>query len=91
MVKDIEVGSVGGGDRKDETVEKLPLTSKNSNGVIGYLTPKARLAFTQLKKTFTKAQILRHFDFKCHIQIKTEASSYAIGEVLSWLILDNLG
>ena len=46
MAEDAEVGSVGGGDHKDKMVEKSPLTSKNLNRAIGYLTPKARLAFT---------------------------------------------
>ena len=46
----------GSGDHKDETVEKSP--SKNLNGAIGYLTPKARLVFTKLRKAFIKASIL---------------------------------
>ena len=55
-----------------------------------YLTPETRLAFTQLRKAFTKASILRHFDPECHICIETNASGCAIGGVLSQLILDNL-
>ena len=51
------VNSGGGGDCKDETVEKL-LCTKNLNGVISYLTPNARQVLTQLRKTFTKAPIL---------------------------------
>ena len=47
MVEDVEVGSIGGGgDREDETVERSPLTFKNSNGAIGYLTLDAKQAFT---------------------------------------------
>ena len=46
MAEDAEVGSVGSGDCENETVEKSPLTSKNSNRATGYFTPKARLAFT---------------------------------------------
>ena len=91
IAKDTEVGSVSVSDCGNETVKKLLLTSKNSNRAIGYLTPKARLAFTQLKKTFTKAPILRHFNSEYHIQIKTDASSYAINGVFSQLTLDNLG
>ena len=45
IAEDVEVGSTGG-DCKDETVERSPLTSKNSNGAIGYLTPDAKRAFT---------------------------------------------
>ena len=59
MAENTEVDSVGGSDCKDETVERLPLTSKNSNRATGYLTPKARLTFTQLRKAFTKALILQ--------------------------------
>ena len=52
-----------------------------------FLTLNARHAFTQLKQTFTKALIFRHFDLEQHIQIKTDASGYAIGGVLSLMIL----
>ena len=91
MAEDAEVGGVGGGDCEDETVERSPLTSKNSNGATGYLTPDAKRAFTQLRQAFTEAPILRHFDPECHIRIETNASSYAIGRVLSQLTLDDLG
>ena len=90
MAEDAEVGSIGG-DCKDETVERSPLTSKNSNGATGYLTPDAKRAFTQLRQAFTEAPILRHFDPECHIRIETDASGYAIGGVLSQLTLGNLG
>ena len=83
IVQDDEVGRVGGGDCENKTVEKSPLTSKNSNGPIGYLTLKARLAFNQLRKAFTKALILQHFDPKCHIRIETDMLGYANGRVLS--------
>ena len=86
-----EVGSVGGGDCEDETVEKSPLTSKNSVGATGYLTPGAKRAFTQLRQAFTKALILQHFDLECHIWIETDLSSYVIGRVLSHLTSDNSG
>ena len=78
-----EVGVGGGGDRKDKTVGRSP--SKNLNRAIGYLTPNARRAFTQLRQAFTEAPILRHFDPECHIRIETDASGYAIGGVLSQL------
>ena len=91
IVEDAEVCSISGGNYKDETIEKSPLTSKNSNGATGYLTPKARLAFTQLKKAFTKVPVFWHFNPKCCIQIKTDAWGYAIGGVLNQLTLDNLG
>ena len=50
-----------------------------------FLTPKARLAFTQLRQAFVKAPIFHHFNPKSHIRIETDASGYAIGGVLSQL------
>ena len=50
-----------------------------------FLTPKARSAFNRLWLTFTKAPILRHFKTKYLIQIETDASGYAISDVLSQL------
>ena len=91
MAENAKVGSVGiGNNCENKTIEISPLTSKNLNRAIGYLTPKARLAFTQLKKAFTKALILQHFDLKCHIRIETNTSGYVIGKILSQLTLDNL-
>ena len=79
----------GGGDCKD----KIDIRSlfKNSNGATEYLDLKTRLAFTQLRKAFSKALIFQQFDLKYHIWIETNTSSYAIGEVSSQLTLDNLG
>ena len=51
-----------------------------------FLTLNARQAFTQLRQAFTEASILRHFDPERHIQIETDASSYAISGVLSQMI-----
>ena len=48
-----------------------------------FLTLDARQAFTQLRQAFTEALIFRHFDSERHIRIETDASSYAIGGVLS--------
>ena len=50
-----------------------------------FLTPDARMTFNYLRLAFIKALIFRHFDPKCHIWIETNASSYAIGGVLSQL------
>ena len=91
MVEDAEVGSVGSGDCEDGIIKKSPLISKNLNGATSYLTPKAKLAFTQWRKAFTKAPILQHFDPQCYIRTETDVSGYAIGRVLSQLTLDNLG
>ena len=78
-----EFGIGDGCDGEDETVGRLP--SKNLNGATIYLTPDARRAFTQLRQAFTKAPILQHFDPEYHIQIETDASGYAISDVLSQL------
>ena len=58
MAEDAKVGSVGGGDREDETVKRLLLISKNSNRATNYLTPAAKQAFTQLRQVLTEALIL---------------------------------
>ena len=50
-----------------------------------FLTPKTRLAFIQLRHAFIKAPIFYYFDPESHIRIKTNASGYAIGGVLSQL------
>ena len=61
VVEDAEVDRIGDGDYKDETIERSPLTSKNLNGAMDYLTPDAKQAFTQLRQAFTKAPILQYF------------------------------
>ena len=91
MVEDTEVCSIGSGDCENITDKRLLLTSKNSNRAISYLTPQGRLAFTQIRKAFIKALILRLFDSECYIWNETDASGYAITRVLSQLTLDNLG
>ena len=85
---------VGGGcGRADETVVNL---SKNKKSMkltympnIGamrrpnFLTPNAKKAFNHLRLAFIKASILQHFNSECHIQIETDALSYAISGILS--------
>ena len=57
MNKNDKVGIIGSSDdEKNVTVKKSPL--KNLNKATRYLTLKARLAFTKLKKVFIKALIL---------------------------------
>ena len=80
-VDEVGIDSIGSGE--DETVRRSP--SKNLNGATGYLTPDARWTFTQLRQMFTRALILQHFDWECHIRIETDALGYAIGGVLSEL------
>ena len=69
--------------RINDRIINLSSFAKNISSRTGFLTPKASLAFIQLKKVFIKALILQHFNTKCYIQIKTNASSYAIGEVIN--------
>ncbi len=56
-----------------------------------FLTFKARKVFIKLKQAFIETSILNHFDPEHHIQIETDASGYAIVEILSQLTLDDLG
>ena len=86
------------GDEVDDDVgttaqksSKSKNSSKSKEAESGFLTSGARKAFTELRQAFVKAPILHHFDLKRHIQVETDASGYAIGGVLSQLILDNLG
>ena len=88
--EDAKVSSIGV-DSKNVMVKRSPLTSKNLNGAIGYLTPNVKQGFTQLRQAFIKASIFQHFDPECYIQIEIDASSYAVDRVLSQLTLDNLG
>ena len=91
MAMNAEVGSIGGGgDYEDETIKRSPLLSKYSNRATSYLTIGAKQVITQLRQAFTKALILQHFDPECHIWNKTDASSYAIGGILSQLTFNNL-
>ena len=90
----------GGDDRADETVVDLSkskneksrkLTRMPNIGATGepnFLTPDAKKAFNHLRLAFIKVLILRYFDLKSHIRIKTDTSSYAIDRVLTQLNLD---
>ena len=55
-----------------------------------FLTPRAKLAFIELRQAFLKAPIFYHLDPECHISIETDASSYTISGVFSQLTSDNL-
>jgi len=47
------------------------------------LTREAELAFRKLKRTFTEAPILQHFDLAKPIIIQTDASGFAIADILN--------
>ena len=66
-------------------VKKLLKATGNSN----FLTPKAKLAFLQLKKVFTKAPILPHFHPQRYIRIEIDASDYTISSIFSQLTLES--
>ena len=66
---------------------KSKLFAENSGS--SFLIPRARLAFPELRLAFIKVSILHYFDFKSHIWIKTDISSYTINRVLSQLTLNN--
>ena len=63
------------------------LNSKNKEARTSFVTPKARLTFTQLRQAFVEAPIFHHFDLKCLIQIQINASKYAIDGILNQLTL----
>ena len=87
------------GGRANKTVVNLSKNNKSRNLTYvpnirateesNFLTPDTKKAFNYLRLAFIKALILRHFDLESHIRIETDASGYAIGEVLSQLDLDS--
>ena len=77
-VEDDKVGKKGRKTSRSKNLSK----SKKMVG-LNFLTPRARLAFTELRQTFVKAPILHYFDLERHIQIETDISGYTIGRVLS--------
>ena len=93
-----KVVGVGGkaGDRNLSKSKKSKNAKSGKQICIGamgkpiFLTPGAREPFNQLRKAFTKALILQHFDPECYIRIETNTSGYAIKEVLSQLTSDYL-
>ena len=91
----IDGNKVDGGEVEiDEVGKKVQKTTKFKNlskakkavWLSDFLTLKTKLTFTELRQALFKALILHHFDLKRHIRIKTDASSYVIGKVLSQLI-----
>ena len=86
----------GGGNRnlskfkKSKNVKSRIQKRLGAMGEPIFLTLDAREVFNKLRQVFIKAPILQHFDPECHIRIKTDALGYAIGKVLSQLILDHL-
>ena len=79
---EVEVDEVG---KKGQKTSKSKKSSKSKTVGSDFLTPGAKLAFTELRQAFLKAPILHHFDPERHIWIETDASGYAIGGILSQL------
>ena len=88
-IDNVEVDS--GKVRDNEVGEKGRNLFESKKTELGFLTSKARIAFTKLKQAFIKAPILHHFDPEHYIRVETDASGYTIGGVFSQLILNDLG
>ena len=81
---EIDDGKIDGGEIDDEIGKKSQKLSKSKKTLgSNFFTPGAKLAFTELRQAFVKVLILHHFDLECHIWVKTDTSSYAIGKVFS--------
>lgn len=72
-----------GGGRIDNKIVNLSSTTKKISFRADFFTSKASLAFTQLRKPFTKTLILHYFNLERHIQIETDTFDYDIRELLS--------
>lgn len=57
---------------------------------LGFLTPRATLAFTKLRQVIIEILIVHSFDLQGHIQVKINTPGYAIREVVSLLTSNNL-
>lgn len=76
---------------KTKNIEKLSKSKKSdftkakSNGIFAtdFLISKAKIVFISLKKFFTKAPILCHFNPKYHNLIETDVLGYEIGKIFS--------
>ena len=86
---DIDGGSSISDDRINDRIKNLSKSTKVKKSLeTDFLTFRAKKAFSYIQKAFIKALIFRDFDLKCHIQIKTDTSGYAIVGVLSQMVLD---
>jgi len=60
-----------------------PLTALTKKGTIWNWSRECNNAFTSLKKAFTSAPILRHFDATKEVIVETDASDFVSGGILS--------
>ena len=86
-----ELGIDGGGGISSSKINDKITIQQNSikkmSFKVGFCISKTSLAFTKLKKVFTKALILHYFNLEPHIQIETDASSNAISRMLCQLTI----
>ncbi len=72
--------------------KSMAFQAKNLSSQSGlFLIFEARKDFTELRQVFVESPILNQFNLKHYVQIETDASSYAIGRILSQLVLHDLG
>ncbi|KAH0608780.1 uncharacterized protein H6S33_001008 [Morchella sextelata] len=69
--------------RKVETVKHWTVPKTVQDDISFEWTPEAQTAFNALKKAFTTAPILTHFDLEKEITVETDASDYVSAGVLS--------
>ena len=72
---------VGKKDQKMSKSKKLFKSKKTLES--NFFTPRARLAFTELRQAFVKAPILYYFDLEYHIWVEMDILDYTIGGVFS--------
>ena len=66
-----------------------PLTDLTQKDKMFEWTSQCKDAFRRLKSMFTEGPILAHFDFMRSTRLKTDASDFALGAILSQLCEDN--
>lgn len=64
--------------------------SKTKSSKIRFFTPEVRIVFICLRKTFTKAPILNHFDPQRHIRIEIDGFGFLLREIFSQLTLKHM-
>ena len=77
-------------DKVRKKVQKRSKSKNLSKSTLNFVISGAKIAFIELRQAFLKAPIFHEFNPEYYIRIETDASGYAIGGVLSQLILDNL-
>lgn len=85
--KNIEIRSTGTKLENLSKSKKWDFAKANSSKT-DFLTLEVKKAFAHLRKAFTEASILHHFDPEHYIRIETDAFGYAIGGIFSQLTPD---